>query len=234
MTSVLLTRPEHLAQTSITKLEKLGYKALNCPLVEIVPVRIKAPISAQNIIVTSQNGVDHGLIHIKNYELPIFAVGEKTAERAKELGFKNIFTGKGNGEDLANQIIEVTKKSSRPGSFVHLCGSEIAFDISQALNQAKLEASIVNVYKTIAHSNFPSAIENALKNNEIETVLFYSVQTATIFEKIINGLGYKKLLEKMTAISLSTRINSYLEGAWHTRKIAATPKESSLFEMLKR
>lgn len=233
MKTVLLTRPEQNALSSIERLHQLGYKALNCPLIKTERVLFDTNIQTVNIIVTSQNGVEYGLRYLSSLDKHVFAVGAQTARKAKELGFKKITIGKGNGADLAQDIIKQYKHSDISGTFTHLTGSEIAFDIAHELNNAGIEAKRRVTYKTSAMNMLPETVLSAIKNGEINHILFYSAQTATIFEQMMHKTRHIDALQNITAMSLSKRIDYHLKGPWQKKRIATKPSEDYLFEMLK-
>ncbi len=232
MKTVLLTRPEQNAEQSIARLFDLGYKALNCSVFKTISIPFTAP-DISNLIVTSQNGVEHGLRSIKNNNQHIFAVGEKTASKARALGFQKITTSNGNGESLVETIINQDNKQTSNNRYCHLAGTEIAFDISTALNKAGIIAEKITVYKTVAIDNFKENITTSIKSREIDAALFYSAQGATIFEDIMRKNQQTDALQHITAISLSNRIDSYLKEVWLNKKIAKEPNENSLFDALK-
>jgi uroporphyrinogen-III synthase len=232
MKTVLLTRPKQNAEQSIARLSDLGYKALNCSVFKTIGIPFTAP-DVSNLIVTSQNGVEHGLRFIKNTNQHIFAVGEKTATRARALGFHKITTSNGNGKSLVETIINQDNKQAPNNQYCHLAGTELAFDVSTTLNKADILAEKITVYRTVAVNNFQENITASIKKREIDAALFYSAQGATIFEDIMRKNQQTDALRHITAISLSNRIDSHLKEVWLNKKIAKEPNENSLFDALK-
>jgi uroporphyrinogen-III synthase len=233
MKTILLTRPEQNGSASIARLKALGHVAINCPMTITDPLDFNTNTNEVNLIITSQNGAEYGLKEIANKRIHIFAVGEQTAEKAKTLGFNNITVGDSNGEALAHTIAAHYQNSTDKLPYVHLSGSELAFDIIAHLKNAGIQSERRVTYKTVPIKRLDQHVMALLENHEIDTVLFYSVQGATIFEKMMHRYNQIDLLNHMTAVSLSKRIDDQLNADWKIRKIADAPNEDSLFATLR-
>lgn len=236
MKTVLLTRPTQNGGASIARLEGLGYSALNCPVMKTTAAAFDHHITATNLIITSQNGVKHGLKHIKDLSKHVFAVGSKTEAAVKAAGFHKVTTGLGTAEDLYQSTLKYHRSldasQQAKNSFCHLAGADIAFDITKELTAFGIKAETRTVYKAVVEDNLAEKLQDLIKNNEIDTVLFYSAQTATIFEQTVREIHMEEALKKIKAISLSKRIDQELQSVWAMKKIAQQPNEDSLFKAL--
>ena len=106
---LLVTRPEPDGSRQAEKLRAMGHEPVLAPLltIEILPGVALDLKGAQAIIVTSRNvlravAARPELIEARN--LPLYAVGDATADVAAELGFRQIVVGAGTGEQLADLI----------------------------------------------------------------------------------------------------------------------------------
>ena len=90
---ILVTRPEIDQQQTIKALETLGLEGIASPVMEIVPLPFSLPDDIwQALVVTSRNGLrmvaGDQLERLKG--LPLYCVGNRTADLAHALGFAKI------------------------------------------------------------------------------------------------------------------------------------------------
>jgi uroporphyrinogen-III synthase len=106
---LFILRPEPGAGASADKARALGLEPVVTPLFEIQPVKWKAsdPAKFDGLLLTSANAVRHGgdsLAQVKM--LPVYAVGEATAEAAREAGLAVKAVGSGGVEALLASLPE--------------------------------------------------------------------------------------------------------------------------------
>ncbi len=84
----------------------MGYEAVVVPLFEVVPVAWDAdPEQFDAVAMTSANAARHGGAGLARFtHLPLFAVGEATADAAREAGFNDVRVGSGNAEELGTLL----------------------------------------------------------------------------------------------------------------------------------
>lgn len=107
MKKLFILRPQPGADASAEKVRGLGLEPVVTPLFEIVPVKWIAPDprNFDGLLLTSANAVRHGGEPLEKMKgLPAYAVGEATAEAAREAGFKVARTGRGNVDDLLAEL----------------------------------------------------------------------------------------------------------------------------------
>lgn len=227
--NVLLTRPEPQATLTSNKLTDAGFTVFSepCQMVKAVTSELQP---AEGYIITSQNAIEYGLKHIVDKEAVIFTVGEKTAEAAEALGFNVIFAADGDAESLIEVIL--SRWLPDHGRLLHLSGAEISTDVSGLLSAIGYKAERAVVYTASKLSAPSSTTRDAIKNDEINAVLFYSARAATIFNEWIEQAGLESSLKAIDAIVLSKRIAERLEGAWKCIKIAENKHEDELIKLL--
>ncbi len=231
MKTILITRPNTEARPTGDKLEMMGHRAVYAPMLNIVPVSFEIPEETRSLVLTSKNGARFGLANINQKARPIFAVGEQTAAVARDMGFTNITVGPGTARKLVPLLLECGDTVKR--DYAHLCGNEIAYNISDVLRDQGVDAVNTITYQTTANRNFSPAVAEALERGEIDAVLFYSPRTATIFEEAISENGEHSWLNKLDAYCLSPRVSSELLGPWRSVQHAVLPTEKALFRLLK-
>jgi uroporphyrinogen-III synthase len=227
--NVLITRPEPQAALTVARLEDAGYSVFSepCQIVGAVEAVLQ---SASAYIITSQNGVEYGLKHVTDKDAVIFAVGDKTAQAAEDLGFNIIFSAEGDSESLIELILD--RWLPEEGNLIHLSGAEISSNISALLSAIGYSARRSVVYEAIAQARPSHAMVDLLKNNKIDVVLFYSAQAVTIFNGWIEQEGLENCIKSMQAIVMSERIAQRLDGVWKCTKIAQARDEDEIIKLL--
>lgn len=118
MRRVLVLRPEPGASATVDRARERGLEAIAVPLFEVEPVAWDVPDPARfdALLVTSANALRTGGERLQALRgLPVYAVGEATAEAAREAGFGLAATGDGGVEQLLGSIDEGLR-------LLHLCG----------------------------------------------------------------------------------------------------------------
>ena len=105
---VLVTRPLPAAERTAAALRARGHQPILCPVLCLadLPADID-PTAFAAIAVTSANAVDA----LSRYpaiaaltDLPLYAVGDKSAQRARAAGFKKVQSAAGSVDDLCRLI----------------------------------------------------------------------------------------------------------------------------------
>src|SRR5581483_2853796 len=88
----LVTRPKAEAAELAAALARRGIAAVVEPLIEIRPLDLPAPSLAgvQAVLCTSANGVGALAAAVAERAIPVFAVGDATAARARQQGFRQV------------------------------------------------------------------------------------------------------------------------------------------------
>lgn len=201
--SILITRPKDLAIITAKNLQKLGYQTIIEPIFTVKTIHnwsknVINQETLQAVIISSANAIN-ALQELKlANDLPILAIGKKTASKIKKIGYKKIFYA----NNSARSLLEIAQKKFSPfqGKIIYLSGKIITLDLAQELNLLGYEAQRIAVYETIPKKELSKKLINKLKNHLISKVLIYSKNTATIFYHLISKYD---LLENFEQIELS-------------------------------
>jgi uroporphyrinogen-III synthase len=118
MRSVLVLRPEPGASATSSRARSRGLEAVAVPLFEVEPLPWRAPDPGgfDGLLLTSANAVRYGGEQLdKLRPLSVYAVGETTADAAREAGFQVAATGDGGVDQLLGSI-------ERDLKLLHPCG----------------------------------------------------------------------------------------------------------------
>ena len=120
MRHMLVLRPEPGATATVERARALGLEAVAVPLFEIEPVAWEAPEPAafDGLLLTSANTARFGGAELEALRgLPVYAVGEATAEAARNAGFYIASVGDAGIDRLLGSV--------EPGlKLLHPCGEQ--------------------------------------------------------------------------------------------------------------
>jgi uroporphyrinogen-III synthase len=120
MTRVLVLRPEPGASETVRRAREQGLDAVAVPLFEIEPLQWEAPDagSFDGLLLTSANAVRCAGERIRDLRgLPVYAVGQATADAARDAGFDVAAVGDAGVERLLGSIESDLR-------LLHLCGED--------------------------------------------------------------------------------------------------------------
>ncbi len=230
---LLITRPEESSKILARRLVSMGHEVVLSPLLEIT-FRKEMSINLEDVqafVVTSANGVE-GLVNTtQNRDLPLYAVGAKTAQAAQKSGFKTVLSADGDLETLAALIRSKAGKSE--GVLLHAGGARLAGDLESLLERSGFQYRREILYDAIDADNLcPDAIQ-ALKAKAIDGVLIFSPHTAKIFTKIVEQNDLSPHLKEVTAWCLSNNVAVEIAKLpFRKSYIAPSPTEASLLGQL--
>lgn len=120
---LLLLRPQPGNDASAERARALGIEVVQLPLFEIVPLdhgpAPDGPFDA--LLVTSPNGARYGAETISRFaDLPIYTVGETSAQAVREHGGRDVRLG---GGDAARTIPMIVADGVK--TLLHVCGEEV-------------------------------------------------------------------------------------------------------------
>lgn len=225
---VLLTRPRADSQRLAGLLSARGYQVLIDPLLEIEPLQAAEPDLAgvQAIVVTSRHAVP-ALARLGSTHLPVYCVGEATAERASALKTARIVTGPGDAVGLATLMLERLRPED--GRILHLAGADIRPELSAMLEPRGFTLTRVIVYRARAAGTLSDAASQALGRQDLDAVLLFSPRTAAVFAALTAGYDRTGI----QALCMSANVAAALDPAGFARvRIATRPDEQALLDLL--
>jgi uroporphyrinogen-III synthase len=120
MRRVLVLRPEPGASATVAKAHGMGLDAIAVPLFTLEPIEWEPPDAASfdGVLLTSANAVRHGGDGLQRLRgLPAYAVGDATADAARDAGFDIAAAGDAGIDRLLGSIDPDLK-------LLHLCGED--------------------------------------------------------------------------------------------------------------
>ena len=228
-----VTRPQADGERTATALRARGHQVLVAPLMRVEPVMADCAGGWGAIIVTSANApgaLAADPARAALLKLPVFAVGRRSADAARQAGFSDVRAAGGDVRDLVRLIAE--RRADESGPLLYLAGEDRAADLIGELSVHGIAAEMRIVYRAVT-TPFPPELIAALKNGEIDAVLHFSRRSA---DNYLAGARAAGLLAQALAprhVCLSAAIADPLTGAGATGiAIAARSDEAALLDLV--
>jgi uroporphyrinogen-III synthase len=232
---VLITRPRAEAEALAALLAGRGIEAIVEPMMEIAPAPDATPdlTGVQAVLCTSANGVRALARASAERAVPLFAVGDATAARARAEGFHRVASAAGDVAALARLARRRLKPAG--GRLLHVAGSAVAGDLAAALDAVGFAVERIVLYEARAASELTPSTAALIAAGQIDAALFLSPRTAAIFARLAAGAGLTAGLRRVAAISISAAADAALGGLpFGERLIARAPTQDALIEALDR
>jgi len=231
---VLLTRPQPDAARTAVALRALGHEPIIAPLFEI-EILSHADLSAgpwRAFLVTSANALRGlaGQVHrdeVRN--VPVFTVGDRTAQAVRDVGFTVVTSAGGNVNDLADLV---AAHLNPPARLLYLTGEDRSGDLAGTLRAQGFVVDMVVVYRAVVAETLPAEFATALTRG-IDGVLHYSRRSAEAYVNAARGAGLLASALKLIHFCLSAQAAEPLVHAGATDiRIAPRPAETDLIGLI--
>jgi len=240
--AVLVTRPHPDDEATAGALRERGLEVLQAPMLRFEPVPFHDDTDARYgaIVVTSANalrGIAPHLAGSRLLKLPLFAVGEHTASAARDAGFGQVITARGDAAALRDLVLGCVKSKQlkKASPLLYLAGADLARDLSGELGEKGFTVVTHTTYRMVPASHLPPEICDAFVANRIEAVLHYSRRSARAFLDAARSGGVEISALALPQCCISSAVASVLRDAGAPQVTAATqPDENALFEALGR
>jgi uroporphyrinogen-III synthase len=228
--TVLVTRPIVQAREFAAEIEKKGFKPLIQPLLEIgsVPFSYQDIQKPDAILVTSIHGLGDIPVPRNFLDIPVFTVGIATADIVHQAGFKRIYSGH---TDLNEIIPLIQQHVSKNSPILYLRGEVVKQNIQSILCDYHITEKITYTAKAIAK------IETDIINSfpEINFLTLFSPRSGFILKELIQKQGLNPYLQSIKLLCLSRAVlESVKELNWQDCYVAENTTPQSMIETLER
>ena len=240
--AILVTRPQPDNDSTASALRARGFDVLPAPMLrfEKVIVEDDADSSYGAVIVTSANAlraIDGQPIQQSLLKLPLYAVGERTAEAAREIGFSKVISADGDAHALRDLIVErvKAKKLKKSATLLYLAGADLARDLAGELGERGFSVVTHTAYRMAPVTSLPADVADGFAAGTIQAVLHYSRRSARAFFAASRIAGVEISALAVPHVCLSDAVAAIVRDAGATQVLlAATPDENALFAALDR
>jgi len=219
MMPVVAIRPQPGCNATVARLEGAGLDAKGFPMFTVRPLDWEAPDaeSLDALLVGSANAIRHGGAALRAYTgKPTYAVGEKTAQAARDAGLEIAATGAGGLQDLLTSI--------KPGHrrLLRLAGA-------QRVELTPPEG--IEMVERIVYSSdalpMPQELAEILVDPAL--VLLHSAQAARHFAQCCDERNIDR--SRISLATIGPRVSDAAGTGWRALRAAANPSEDALLAL---
>jgi uroporphyrinogen-III synthase len=219
---VAITRAAPENARTAERVRARGGEPVLAPLLTIVPCGYDTNTEgAQALIFTSSNGVRAFPDVRGTRDRVVLAVGDVTAEAAREAGFSDVRAADGDVESLA--ALAHTSLDPAKGKLIHIAGDHVAGDFGGGLRAAGFIVERRLAYASVAVSALPDAF-----NAPLDAVLFHSARAAETFV----ALGAPGAAQLTAACFSQTIADAAAATPWKRLIVSPAPRDEALLDAL--
>jgi uroporphyrinogen-III synthase len=155
---VVITRPQPASERTAAALAARGHDVWEVPLMRIEPIEADLSGTWGAVVITSANApgaIAGNPAFAALLELPVYAVGRRSAEAAQQAGFAYVTSAGGDVRDLVQLIAERHADAKAP--LLYLAGEDRAADLVGELASHAIAAQMRVVYRAVT-APFPDEL----------------------------------------------------------------------------
>jgi uroporphyrinogen-III synthase len=161
--------------------------------------------------------------------LPLYTVGDKTAELATQHGFSNILNASGTSADLIKLILKTAHPQK--GVLWHLSGRETKGNVVESLAAEGFEAKRHIVYEIEDAPELSASLCMNLKEQSFSHVILCSPRTTQVFMTLLKNQNLEEVTRQITALCLSQEIAEKASNlSWKNIWISPQPHLNTLIK----
>ncbi|HEY0302263.1 MAG TPA: uroporphyrinogen-III synthase [Rhizomicrobium sp.] len=230
---LVLTRPQEDSERSALALRAQGHDALVAPLMRVETIDAELRPHWGAIIVTSANAAAAIAAHPVRAQLvalPVYAVGRRSADAARAVGFADVTTAGGDLRDLLRIVSARRPDAAAP--LLYLAGEDRSGDLIGDLAVHGIAAELAVVYRAVT-APFPPHLVAALREGSIDGVLHFSKRSADNYLAGAQNAGIAAEALGVRHYCLSSQIAAPLKAAGaRDIIIAKRPDEAALLALI--
>jgi uroporphyrinogen-III synthase len=229
---ILITRPIEDAKPLADALEERGIEVLIEPLLEIRHLA-DAEIDldgVQALLFTSANGVRAFAALSPRRDVKVFTVGDGSADAARQAGFSNVESAKGDVEALAALVVDRLKAGD--GILFHAAGTVTAGDLKTRLEGLGYQVRRAQLYEARIATTLSTETRANLTLGGVDAILMFSPRTAGTFAQLWRDAGSPSL-GRIQALCLSAAVAREVGNlGWAGVEIADRPDLPSMLALV--
>lgn len=230
---VFVFRPRPDAERTARAIADHGFEPVVAPLFDVVRLSGEAPEGAFDaLVLTSGNAVPAAAEGPAAWrDLPVFAVGGRTAAKAREAGLDDARSADGDRNDL----IDLIKRTlPPPARLLMIVARDRKEDVPERLKEAGYDVTLWTAYAAEPLSALPEDAQAALRRGQPgDAALHYSARGARTFITLAQAAGVSDAALELTHVVLSADVAAPLIAAGaSTVLVAEHPEEAGLLAAL--
>ena len=208
------------------RLTALGWDPVVAPFLLIERRNPALPKPVQAVLITSGNA----LAGLAPSGLPLLAVGDSTAARARAAGFTDVRSA---GRDAAALVdLAVTTLDPARGTVLLASGLGQGKQVADGLRARGFRVSRRVVYAALPPRAFPAEAAAAMQSGTLHAALFLSAETAHHFVRLLPS-GLRPVLRSIFALAIGKSTADTLHAvAWRQVRLARSPTLDDVLALL--
>lgn len=228
---VLITRPPPGAEDTAARVAALGLRPILAPLLDIAPlaVRLPPPADVQAILIASGHAIPS--LPLALHSVPVLAVGDATAARARAAGFLHVRSAGADAVALAALAADVADPHGRP--LLLAAGRGQSQKLAADLRGRGFRVLRRAVYASSPARRLPDAALAALASPLLRAVLFFSAETAHAFVRLLVRARLRDSVREVDACAIGAPAAAAIEVLpWRHVMCAARPTQDAMLALL--
>jgi uroporphyrinogen-III synthase len=224
MPRILVTRSEPGASETADRLRQRGHDPIVEPVFAVEAIAATLP-AYDAIAFTSANGARVFATLTPDRSQPVFAVGARTADAAREVGFTNVRSADGDVTALGDMLFNDLPANAR---LLHAGNAETRGDLAGRLAAAGRDATFLPVYRSVpVVSPGPALAAHLSGAAPLDAILVHSPRGAITLAAFLSPSARRA---KFAAISTAAAgpVTPFAQQV----EIAAAPNEAALLAAL--
>ena len=184
----------------------------------------------QAVLVTSVFGARELARATSERDLPVYAVGDATAEAARDAGFTRVESARGDASALTALVLD--RLDPAKGPLLYAAGRVTSGDFPDPLTEAGFEVRRVELYAARPAAALSPETVDALREGSLDLALFFSPRTAATFVRLIRDAGLADACGRVTALAISPAVADALRPvSWRAVESAASPNQEAMLAL---
>ena len=234
-TAVVVTRPYPDNEKTAEALRQRGFEALLAPALrfDVIPFSFEDD-RYDAVLVTSANAIRALSVHSRKaafMKLSLFTVGDATAEAARQAGFEQIISAKGDAAALRDLVVQrVQNGSLKPGAkLCYIAAADQAHDLESELSAAGFDVTVYVAYRMVPVVHLPDDVVDAFRNGDAKVVMHFSVRSTRSFLEASRMAGIEVAALALPQCCISHAVAAVVREAGAERvPVAQTPDQNAL------
>ena len=210
------------------QLAKLDVESTRIPLQKVNFFPIVSHVDdVQALLFTSKNGVRAFCETYPQRDFLVYCVGNGTAELAKNLGFKRVYSAEGN----VNNLRDLVQQRANPAGKVllHISGKDVREPLEKLLPEFPIERIVG--YEIVDHFELTEEKLKALRDPHITHVCLFSPKSGERFAKVLKKYNCEDSCAKRTCVAFSEDVADTIRAmTWKDIKILPNPSLDAMLE----
>ena len=225
---MLVTRPEPGAGATAARLRASGWRPVVAPFMAVRPFAVALPPvdRIQAVVSASGNAVT---LPAPFRTLPLLAVGNATAARARAAGFRSVHSADGDAPALA--ALAACLLDPARGALLLATGRGQGVALARALRRAGFTVHRRAVYAAAPVRYFPPEAATAVTSG-LQAAVFFSTETARAFARLLPPVLVPHLCQTDAVVIGPGVADAVKHLPWRTLRVALRPTQDEVLALL--